>query len=333
MYSPLSSAHAPLRRPSYRACADPTLPSRASPLPLPAASAHPALILVLVPSRAIGTLLLVPALTLEPMIRDPQLYSFYSSPACSRRSYALAVAPSTPVERDRNDPAWIWLWLVLLQELLSLAQDGSWPPVSAVLTRLDPARVSLYLYLPTLHPLLYALSARHGHVSPIFHVIGNLRYLPSDGYYAPFLRLLLESGANIDAKHGRALSNASSRGGMETVHHLLRNGANIHLTYGALWAACSARNMEISTGVSVHVGEKEIVQLLLQSGADGNLQGGTYGSVLACAAFTGKKDIIQILLQSGADVNLGGKYGSALAAAYKSRNKEIAKLFLDNAPT
>ncbi|KAF8174789.1 hypothetical protein K438DRAFT_2023030 [Mycena galopus ATCC 62051] len=49
----------------------------------------------------------------------------------------LAIALSTPVERDRNE----------LRRLLSLAQDSLWPPVSTFFVPLDPPRISLNLYL------------------------------------------------------------------------------------------------------------------------------------------------------------------------------------------
>ncbi|KAJ7845604.1 hypothetical protein B0H14DRAFT_3454872 [Mycena olivaceomarginata] len=80
------------------------LPSRASPPSPPAASAHSAFILVLVPSRATGILPLRPlSPAIKPIMRDPRLYSFSFSRARSRRPYALAVAPSTPVERDQSE--------------------------------------------------------------------------------------------------------------------------------------------------------------------------------------------------------------------------------------
>ncbi|KAJ6529919.1 hypothetical protein DFH09DRAFT_1411961 [Mycena vulgaris] len=89
MHPPLSLAHALLRRPSCRACANaatrPPYP-RALALPLPsAATAHSAHILVLVPCRAAGTLPRAPALALEPMMHDPRLCTFSSSRARSRR--------------------------------------------------------------------------------------------------------------------------------------------------------------------------------------------------------------------------------------------------------
>ncbi|KAF7349519.1 Ankyrin repeat protein [Mycena sanguinolenta] len=78
-------------------------------------------------------------------------------------------------------------------------------------------------------------------------------------------------------------------------------------------------------------GKSDVVQLLLDKGADVNLGGGQYGSPLAAASCHGKLDIVQLLLDKGADVNLaGGKYGSPLAAASYCGKLEIVQLLLDN---
>jgi hypothetical protein len=59
---------------------------------------------------------------------------------------------------------------------------------------------------------------------------------------------------------------------------------------------------------------------------------GDYGSALAAAASTSNKEIVKLLLEAGADVNqplTHGDYGSALAAAASTGNKEIVKLLLE----
>ena len=64
----------------------------------------------------------------------------------------------------------------------------------------------------------------------------------------------------------------------------------------------------------------QIVQLLLDHGANVNAQGGFYGNALQAAAFCGHDQIVQLLLDQGANVNAqGGFYGNALQAA-KSRD-------------
>jgi ankyrin repeat protein len=75
-------------------------------------------------------------------------------------------------------------------------------------------------------------------------------------------------------------------------------------------------------------GYKEVVELLLEHGADVNAQGGKYGNALQAASFQGHEMIMQMLLEHGADVNAqGGRHGNALqAASYQGHEKLIQAL-------
>lgn len=69
--------------------------------------------------------------------------------------------------------------------------------------------------------------------------------------------------------------------------------------------------------------------MLLDKGADVNAPG-IYGSALQAAAGGGDRQIVWLLLDNGANVNAqGGKYGSALQAARQGVSDEIAQLLLD----
>ena len=60
-----------------------------------------------------------------------------------------------------------------------------------------------------------------------------------------------------------------------------------------------------------------------------NAQGGQYGNALLAACFGGNKEIVQLLFDRGADVNTqGGQYGNALQVASLGRNKEIVVTLL-----
>ncbi|KAJ7822839.1 hypothetical protein B0H13DRAFT_2376426 [Mycena leptocephala] len=89
------------------------------------------------------------------------------------------------------------------------------------------------------------------------------------------------------------------------------------LDWNALQAASSKRHINI-------------VQLLIEYGADVNAQGGEYGSTLQAASFRGHIDIIQLLIEHGADVHAqGGKYGSALKAALYRGPDRKRQLYMD----
>ncbi|KAJ7261419.1 ankyrin repeat-containing domain protein [Mycena rebaudengoi] len=75
----------------------------------------------------------------------------------------------------------------------------------------------------------------------------------------------------------------------------------------------------------------EIVRLLLEKGADVNVQGGRYGSALQAASKAGHVEIGCILLENGADVlAVGGKFGTALFAAVAGKHIDMVQLLLDN---
>jgi len=77
--------------------------------------------------------------------------------------------------------------------------------------------------------------------------------------------------------------------------------------------------------------EFDIVELLLDKGADVNAQGGLYGNALQAAAMDGNFEIVILLLDKGAEVNAqGGLYGNALQAAAGRGHTATEKLLLDH---
>ena len=60
-------------------------------------------------------------------------------------------------------------------------------------------------------------------------------------------------------------------------------------------------------------GNKTIVKLLIENGADVNAKGGKYGNALQAASYYGYKSIVRLLLENGAEVKEnGGEHGNAL---------------------
>ncbi|KAJ7017378.1 ankyrin repeat domain-containing protein [Mycena alexandri] len=78
-------------------------------------------------------------------------------------------------------------------------------------------------------------------------------------------------------------------------------------------------------------GHENIVQLLIEHGANVNAQGGEYDSALQAASYNGHENIVQLLIEHGANVNAqGGEYDSALQAASYMGHKNIVQLLIEH---
>lgn len=78
------------------------------------------------------------------------------------------------------------------------------------------------------------------------------------------------------------------------------------------------------------VGNEKVVQMLLDQGADVNIQGGEYGTALRAASSQGQGKLVQMLLDQGADINdQGGMYDNALHAALSERQEKVVQMLLD----
>jgi hypothetical protein len=76
-------------------------------------------------------------------------------------------------------------------------------------------------------------------------------------------------------------------------------------------------------------GNENMVQLLLNRGADANAQGGIFGRALQAAVWSGQNRVIQLLLDGGADINAKTRvlYGNILYTAI-ARNHIYCAEFL-----
>ena len=78
-------------------------------------------------------------------------------------------------------------------------------------------------------------------------------------------------------------------------------------------------------------GHLEIVQTLLENGADINAQGGRYGNSLQAASLNGHYEVVRMLVENGADINAqGGRFGNALRAASDSGHDHVVQLLLEH---
>ncbi|KAL6831234.1 hypothetical protein J3E69DRAFT_379126 [Trichoderma sp. SZMC 28015] len=77
-------------------------------------------------------------------------------------------------------------------------------------------------------------------------------------------------------------------------------------------------------------GDKELVQILLDNGADVNQQGLFHQTALQQAVYYHHGDIIKILLDNNADINQEGPKGTALLTAIEAGHGDIIQMLLDN---
>jgi len=140
------------------------------------------------------------------------------------------------------------------------------------------------------------------------------------------IKLLLDNGANVNAKNDRESTPLHwAVGSEEKVRLLLDRGADINARQAdgrsTLYQAASmaARN------------SASVVRLLLEKGADPNLATMTGVSPLMTAAGHGDVEVMRLLIAKKANVKaVSGTGGSAITGAASSRNVEAVRLLIDN---
>jgi ankyrin repeat domain-containing protein 50 len=116
---------------------------------------------------------------------------------------------------------------------------------------------------------------------------------------------------------------------LERLHLLHREFERLRSFHDAQKVSKYGTGANLLYTVSFH-GYYEIVQIVLEKGADVNAQGGEYGNALQAASLQGHDQIVQRLLKKGADVNAkGGEYGNALQAASGAGHNQIVQQLLE----
>ncbi|PGH28581.1 hypothetical protein GX50_08674, partial [[Emmonsia] crescens] len=124
---------------------------------------------------------------------------------------------------------------------------------------------------------------------------------------------------NIKRHESAALFWAAQHGKHKTVKMMLNKGASVkvHRNYNPLYIASEGCH-------------EEVVQMLLDSNADVNAQGGEYGTALQAASHRGHEKVVQMLLDRDADINArGGYYDTALQAASQGGHEKVVQMLLD----
>jgi ankyrin repeat protein len=206
-----------------------------------------------------------------------------------------------------SEPFQAWKCLLMDPEIdgfTSTLQMASRLGLSTVVAFLLQGNVNIELRDTTLRltPLLWAVECGH------FEVV----------------KLLVKSGADVNAQtgHESVLDVAVRRSDKTIVEFLLGKGAEAKVKF-------SERLVEVASRKRKFDDMSEIVEMMLDAGADVNTQVGTLYSALGLAVSSGHNELAELLLNRGADVNKqGGKYGCALGSAAHAGHEESVELLL-----
>lgn len=82
---------------------------------------------------------------------------------------------------------------------------------------------------------------------------------------------------------------------------------------------------------AVAEGHENIIQMLLDNGADVNLEGGPYGNAFQAAVENSDQDIVELLLAHGANINMmiGGEKYTALQEVARRGLEPMVEFLID----
>jgi hypothetical protein len=104
------------------------------------------------------------------------------------------------------------------------------------------------------------------------------------------LNLLMQAGASTVGLESIQLIQAAAAGNIDRVRSLLATNVNLDLDRGA------------AIGNAAAAGHTQIVELLIQAGANVNLTDKLGFSPIASAAYSGYSEIVNLLIEAGADI-------------------------------
>ena len=139
------------------------------------------------------------------------------------------------------------------------------------------------------------------------------------------VKLLIENGADVNVENEfgeNALMRASEYGNLEKVKLLIEKEADVN-----------AKNEDGKTALmrASREGHLEVVKYLIENGADVNAKSNNGWTALMRASYNGHLEVVKYLIENGADVNAKRDSGrTALMRASREGHLEVVKLLIEN---
>ena len=143
------------------------------------------------------------------------------------------------------------------------------------------------------------------------------------GRHFELARLLHRNGASVDSCGDVPLYSAINHGDPEMVQVLLGYKMDVNPVIGSRWTPLMAASN------NPHPQTPHVVRLLLENGANPNVQHNEGGTPLHAASSRGNLELVRLLLKYGADVELQNAYGrTPFQIASENGHHEVTELLL-----
>jgi len=143
--------------------------------------------------------------------------------------------------------------------------------------------------------------------------------------YTEIVELLKKHGVKQTQKYKQSIEMAINSKDLEKVKELIAQGANVN-------ARDSRGNMPLHRAIRVRglsdIERLSLIKMLISGGADVNVKDRRRGATpLLLVVFRGNKDLVELLIQNGADLNAkGGQGETPLGLAKQMEHSEIVEL-------
>ncbi|CAG8274418.1 unnamed protein product [Penicillium salamii] len=263
-------------------------------------------------------------------IRDPGDIAQQIAPQCNELSHYATVHLFNHAKKAARFRLGIFenevdLLLSIMAAWISLRNHYSLQLLDLRSLRIQGGTVLLHIAASyNLVDIIESLSDRSEDIEKRDYSGNTALYLAAQEGHTAASKILCDRGASCEAKNDTgqtALSGVASQGNLELFEWLLYKGA----------LAGVNDNKDNALRVAAEKGFTKMVRILIDTHADVNAQGGSYGNALQAATYGGHVEVIRILINAHADVNAqGGQFGNALQAAAWRGHSEVIRMLLNS---